>query len=132
VNSRDIAGRLALAREYATAGENKKAVRTLEEALGITLYARQIHQAILPLYRAVGERKKAVRAARCVVALPAEEDTDEAKANMYCDLAEVLLEDGRKEEASAALQTVRKLVEDGHVAAEDLPRLAEIEKRLGQ
>jgi len=127
IASRSIPLRLQLAREYVARGQEKDAIRVLEEALGITVYERPVHAALLRLYRDAGARKKAVRAARCVVALQNEKDGEEEVANMYLDLAETLLEDGRAKEAEAALAEAKK-----RATAEDLPRIAEIEKKLGQ
>ena len=61
----------------------------LEQALRITLFDTRIHGTLLPLYRKAGAHKKAIRAARCRVALRGEKDDDEAVAERWLDLAEV-------------------------------------------
>jgi tetratricopeptide (TPR) repeat protein len=109
IASRSVGLRQALAREYAQRGRNKDAIRVLEEALRITVFDRGLHEALLPLYREAKERKKAIRAAHCAVALRVEQDTDEDMGHRWLVLAEVFLEDGRKEEAKAALAEAEKL-----------------------
>jgi tetratricopeptide (TPR) repeat protein len=125
IASRDLPLRLGLAQEYEARKRPQDAVRALEEALRITLFDRRVHAMLLPLYRAAGEREKAVRAARCIVSLTTEEDADEAVASLWLDLAETLHEAGRDAEAKGAVEEARK-------RAADLPRLKEIEDKLGQ
>ena len=123
--SKDIGLRLQLAREYELLNRKEDALRVLDEALRVTLFDRRVHEEMLPLLRSLDQKKKAVRAARCVVALRAEDDSDIVLAERWIDLAEVLFEDGQSEEARAALSEAKKLVD-----AEDLPRLGEVEKRI--
>ena len=87
-----------------------------------------MHKALLPLYRQLKETKKAVRAARCIVELRAEEDGDEQIALAWCDLAEALIEDGQRKEARSALDEAKRFVPAG----DELERLKELETRLGQ
>jgi len=101
---------------------------------------RVLHDSLLPLYRATKQSEKAIRAARCRVALRAEDDTDEDRADMWLDLAEVLLDAGQDspdggldspkedlaEEAKAAYDEAKKLAD-----AETLPRIAEVGQRFG-
>jgi len=123
---RDIDVRQQLAREYARLNRIEDQIRVLEEALRITTFARPLHDELVPLYRKAGQFKKAIRSARCRVALRAEEDSDEDVAGMWLDLADVLLDAGQVREARAALDEAKKLVD-----AETLPRIAEVEKRIG-
>jgi tetratricopeptide (TPR) repeat protein len=127
IESCSIPLRLQLAREYAALGRDADAIRALEEALGVTVFDRTVHVALLPLYRKTKATKKAVRAARCVVDLRSEEDTDEQAALAWLDLAEVLHEDGQADEAKGALGEAKRLV-----PKEDLERLKEVEGKLGQ
>jgi uncharacterized protein HemY len=123
---RDVDVRLQLAREYAREGQTEAQIRVLEEALRVNNFERGLHEALVPLYRTSKQWKKAVRSARCQVALRTEEDTDEFVAGMWLDLAEVLLDAGQVREARAALDEAKKLTD-----AESLPRIAEVEKRFG-
>ncbi len=125
--STSIPIRLQLAKEYAARGRDNDAIRVLEEATNVTPFVREVHGAALPLYRKAGDKKKAVRAARCLVALPDEQDSDEETADRWLSLAEVLLEDGQLKEAEAALKEAEKLAPD-----EQPERRAEIAKKLGQ
>ncbi len=127
IASRDIALRYQLAREYVARGRKADAIRVLEEALRITVFNRMIHAALLPLYREAEVWDKAVRAARCIVALPDEKDPPEARADQWLDLAATLLDAGKTEEARQAVAEAKRLAD-----AESLPRIAELEKRLGQ
>ena len=123
--SKEIGLRLQLSREYRLLGRDQDALRVLEEALRVTLFDRRVHEEMLPLLRQLDQKKNAIRAARCVVALRAEDDSDFMLADRWLDLAEVLFEDGQGEEARAALSEAKKLVD-----AEDLPRIGEIEKKF--
>ncbi len=127
IASKDIPLRYQLAREYVARDRKADAVRVLEEALRITVFNRMIHAALLPLYREGKVWDKAIRAARCIVALPDETDSPEAQADQWLDLAATLLDAGKTEEARQAFAEAKKLSD-----AESLPRIAEIEKRLGQ
>ena len=98
----------------------------VEEALRINNFMRGVHDLLVPLYREAKQLKKAVRSARCRVALRTEEDADEDVARMWLDLADVLLDAGQVREARAALDEAKKLTD-----AEALPRIAEVEKRIG-
>lgn len=131
IASHSIGLRLVLAREYAQRGRNGDAIRVLEEALRITLFDRNLFEALLPLYRVAGDRKKAVRAARCAVALRAEQDSDEELGLRWLVLAEVLLEDGRKDEAKAALAEAEKLFA-GMVPETAQARLEALKEKTGQ
>ena len=119
--------RLQLAKEYAGRGRDQDAIRSLEEAANVTPFVRDVHAAALPLYRKVKETKKAVRAARCLVALRAEHDSDEEIADRWLSLAEALLEDGQPKEAGSALAEAEKLAPE-----EQAERRTEIRKKLGQ
>lgn len=125
--STSIPIRLQLAKEYVARGRDKDAIRVLEEATNVTPFDRGVHAAALPLYRRTGSTKKAVRAARCLVALRAEQDSDEEMADRWLSLAEVLLEDGQPKEAGTALKEALKLAPEEHAE-----RRAEIAKKLGQ
>lgn len=125
--STSIPIRLQLAKEYAARGRDNDAIRALEEATNITPFVREVHVAALPLYRKAGERKKAVRAARCLVALRAEQDSDEETADRWLSLSEALLEDGQPKEAETALKEAEKLAPEEHAE-----RRGEIRKKLGQ
>jgi tetratricopeptide (TPR) repeat protein len=125
IRSTDIGLRLQLAREYRFLERDRDALRVLEEALRVTLFDRRVHEEMLPLLRKLDQKKKAIRAARCVVALRAEEDSDFMLADRWLDLAEVLFEDGQSEEARAALSEARKLVD-----ADVMPRIGELEKKI--
>jgi len=127
IQSKSIPMRLELAREYTARGRDGDAVAALEEALRANVFNREVHEALLPLYRKLGEKKKAVRAARCAVALRAEQDADVDQAERWLTLAEVLIEDGNKVEAAQAVAEALKLVE-----ADELPRLPAIREKLGQ
>jgi tetratricopeptide (TPR) repeat protein len=127
IASRDVPMRLQLAQAYAARQRPADAVRALEEALRVTVFDRRVHAALLPLYRAAGEKEKAVRAARCIVALKTEEDADAAVASMWLDLAEALHEAGRTPEARGVLEEAKRLA-----SPDELPRLKEVEDRLGQ
>jgi len=127
IASKDIALRYQLAREYVARERKEDAVRVLEEALRITVFNRMVHAALPPLYREGKVWDKAIRAARCIVALPDEKDSPEAQADQWLDLAAILLDAGQTEEARQAFAEAKKLGD-----AESLPRMAEIEKRLGQ
>ncbi len=119
--------RYQLAKEYAARGRDADALKALEEAANINPFNAEIHVASLPLYRKVGDKKKAVRAARCLVALRGEQDTDEEMASRWLSLAEVLLEDGQPKEAATALQEAERLAPD-----EQADRRNELKKKLGQ
>jgi tetratricopeptide (TPR) repeat protein len=119
--------RLQLAREYVARNRDADAMRVLEEAMFVTPFHREVHELALPLYREAGERKKAVRAARCLVALRAEDDTEEEQAARWLTLADVLLEDGQKEEAGAAVREAQRLAPEEHAE-----RREELKKKLGQ
>jgi len=123
---RDIGARLQLVREYERLGRAEDQIRVLEEALRVNTFVRRVHDLLVPLYRKSGAFKKAVRSARCRVALRTDEDTDEHVAGMWLDLADVLLDAGQAKEARAALDEAKKLAD-----AETLPRIAEVEKRFG-
>ena len=131
IASRAIGLRLTLAREYAAGGRDKQAIRILEEANNVTVYNRPTHEALIPLYRAAGERKKAIRSARCLVALKAEQDSDEEVGLRWVLLAEVLLEDGRKDDAKAAVAEAEKLFA-ADVPESTLPRLKALKEKTGQ
>jgi len=118
--------RMRLAREYMRNDRIKDAVRVLEQAILVTNFDRGLHAALLPLYRKLKETKKAVRAARCRVALRTDEDDDIEVAAMWLDLADVLLDAGQAKEARSAFDEAKKLAD-----SEDLPRIADIERRLG-
>jgi len=118
--------RIRLAREYLGKERIADAVRVLEEALRINSFDPAVHSALLPLYRSLKQTKKAIVAARCRVALRAEEDADEDVAAMWLDLADALLDAGQAKEARAAFDEAKKLAD-----AETLPRIAEVERRLG-
>ncbi|MHC4938633.1 MAG: tetratricopeptide repeat protein [Planctomycetota bacterium] len=123
---KDVDARLQLAREYARLGRTEDQIRILEEAKRINNFMRPLHDALVPLYRETKQLKKAVRSARCRVALRTEEDADEDVARMWLDLADVLLDAGQVREARAALDEAKKLTD-----VEALPRIAEVEKRIG-
>jgi len=125
IDSKNIELRLQLSREYVSRNRKQDALRVLDEALRVTLFDRRVHEARLPLLREFAMKKKAVDAARCVVALRTEQDDEIAMANMLLDLAEVLFEDGRGEEARAVLEDAAKSVD-----AEQLPRLDEVRKKI--
>jgi tetratricopeptide (TPR) repeat protein len=125
--STSIPIRLQLAKEYAARDRDKDAIRALEEATNVTPFVRDVHAAALPLYRKAKETKKAVRAARCLVALRGEQDSDEETADRWLSLAEALLEDGQPKEAGSALAEAEKLAPE-----EQAERRAEIRKKLGQ
>lgn len=125
--SKGIRLRLQLAREYLDRQRPDDAIHVLEEALRITLFDPNIHRPLVELYRGVGKTKKAIRSARCVVALLNEKSTEVEVASSWLDLAEVLLDDGQTEEAKGALE---------RAAEQDAPavagRLEAVKKRLGQ
>jgi tetratricopeptide (TPR) repeat protein len=125
--STSIPLRLGLAKEYASRGRDNDATRVLEEAANINPFRPEIHAAALPLQRKAKETKKAVRSARCLVALRGEQDADEDVADRWLTLAEVLIEDGQPKEALTALDEAEKLAPD-----EQAERRAEIRKKLGQ
>jgi tetratricopeptide (TPR) repeat protein len=127
IASKEIGMRLLLAREYTRRGRDADAVEALEQALRITLFDTRIHGALLPHYRKAGDHKKAIRAARCRVALRDEKDEDEAVAERWLDLVEVYLEAGEKEKAVTAYKEAAKLAD-----AEALPRIADLKEKLGQ
>jgi len=127
ISSKSIGMRLQLAREYGKHDRSKDAIRALEEALRITLYDIRVFNALLPLYREAKDWKNAIRSARCRVALRSEEDEDEVAAMRYVDLGEVLLQAGNAKEAAVALAEAHKLA-----SAEEVPAIAELEKKLGQ
>jgi tetratricopeptide (TPR) repeat protein len=131
IASRSIGLRLTLAREYAQRARHGDAIRVLEEALRVTVFDRNLHEALLPLYRATKARKKAVRAARCAVALRAEQDSDEDLGLRWLVLAEVLLEDGRRDEAKVALAEAEKLFA-GMPPDTALARLKALKEKTGQ
>ncbi|MHC4954615.1 MAG: tetratricopeptide repeat protein [Planctomycetota bacterium] len=118
--------RLRLAREYRRENRVDDGIRVLEEALRISNFERNVHDALLPLYRERKDAKKAIRSGRCRVALRTEEDADEDVAGMWLDLADVYLDAGQVKEARAAFDEAKKLAD-----AETLPRIAEVERRLG-
>ena len=125
--SRSIRLRIALAREYLAAGREKDAIRTLEEALGVTVFDMNVQRPLVLLYRKVGERKKAIRSARVVVALITEQVPEDEAANMWLDLTEVLLDDGQVEEAKSAFGEAKKLADE-----QDVPRIKTVGERFGQ
>jgi len=124
---RSTSVRLQLAKEYASRGRDADALRALEESFNITPFLPEAHLAAIPLYRKTGDLKKAVRSARCLVALRGEQDTDEEMAGRWLTLAEVLLEDGQKQEAGTALKEAARLAPDGNAE-----QRSELEKKLGQ
>jgi cytochrome c-type biogenesis protein CcmH/NrfG len=95
--------------------------------MNINPFWPEIHAASLPLYKKVGDRKKAVRAARCLVALRGEQTSDEEMADRWLSLAEVLLEDGQPKEAATALAEAERLAPE-----EQADRRNELKKKLGQ
>jgi len=119
--------RLQLVKEYTSRNRDAEAVKVLEEAFRSNPFVREVHQLAIPVYRRTGDAKKAVRSARCLVALRAEQDSDEEVAERWLTLAEVLLEDGQRQEAGAALQEAEKLAPD-----ENEERRGELKKKLGQ
>ncbi|MGH7163018.1 MAG: tetratricopeptide repeat protein, partial [Planctomycetota bacterium] len=121
--SQNIDLRLELAREYARLERRDDAIRALEEALAVTTFHPRVHKALLPLYKAAGRREEAIRSARCVVALLDDKVSDEAAADAWLDLAELCWEDGKREEARAALGEAQK-------NSEELPRLKELKERF--
>jgi len=118
--------RMRLAREYMNGERTADAIRVLEEALGISTFDGAVHATLVPLYRSTKQTKKAIRSARCRVALRTDEDADQDVAAMWLDLADVLLDAGQVKEARAALDEAKNLTD-----AEALPRIAEVERRLG-
>ena len=118
--------RLRLAREYELANRDDDALRVLEECIRVSPFVRAVHDALLPLYVASKQSEKAIRAARCRVALRDEEDADEDVAGRWLDLADVLLDAGQAAEARTAFDEAKKLAD-----VETLPRIAEVEKRFG-
>ncbi|MHC4578344.1 MAG: tetratricopeptide repeat protein [Planctomycetota bacterium] len=131
IASRSIRLRLALAREYAQGGRDEDAIRVLEEALRVTVFNRPVHEGLVPLYRAARARKKAIRSARCVVALRDDQDSDEEVGKRWLDLAEVLVEDDQKAEAKAALVEAEKLF-GGDVPEALAPRLKALKDKTRQ
>lgn len=115
--------RLELAQLYLERSRNADAVRVLEEALRVNLFDVRIHRILLPLYREGGEKEKALRAARCAVALLDEKTPDSVAADYWLDLCREHLEGGRREEARAALEEAKR-------RSEEAPRVAEYEERL--
>jgi cytochrome c-type biogenesis protein CcmH/NrfG len=99
----------------------------LEESFRITPFLPAPHEAAIPLYRKAGETKKALRSARCLVALHGDQVSDEEMAGRWLLLAEVYLEDGQPNEARAALKEAEKLAPEA-----DKDRRAELERKLGQ
>ena len=126
IASKSIGARLQLAREYGRAGRDKDAIRVLEEALRITVFDARVLGGLLPLYRKAKAHEKAIRAARCRVALRNEKDEDVVIGNRWLDLTEVLLEAGKVGEAKVAFAEAKKLADP-----ED-PRVAEVKARLEQ
>ena len=112
IASKNIGMRLTLAREYMRAGRDKDAMRVLEEALGITVFDQRLLGGLLPLYRKNNMPKKAERIARARVALRNEKDGEETVGGRWLDLAEVLFEAGRAEEARNALNEAKKFLDD--------------------
>jgi tetratricopeptide (TPR) repeat protein len=125
--SRSVPIRLELARQYGARGRDADALRVVEEALRITPFIREVHEAAVPICRKLGEAKKAVRSARCLVELRGEKDSDEEVADRWLTLAETLLEDGQAKEAEAAVREAERLAPD-----EQADRRAELKKKLGQ
>jgi len=119
--------RLKIAQEYVARARDADALKVYEQCFNVNPFEIQPHQEALPLYRKTGDTKKAVRSARCLVALRGENDSDEEVAERWLTLAEVLLEDGQRGEAATALQEAAKLAPD-----ENADRRAELEKKLGQ
>ncbi|HEX5137415.1 MAG TPA: tetratricopeptide repeat protein [Planctomycetota bacterium] len=122
-----IPPRLEIVKEYVARARDAEAIKVCEECFNVNPFDPRPHLAALPLYRKAGETKKAVRSARCLVALRGEQDTDEEVAGRWLTLAEVLLEDGQRQEAGAAVKEAGKLAPD-----ENAERRAELEKKLGQ
>jgi len=118
--------RIRLASEYLFVDRGDDALRVLEECYRTSPFVRAVHDAALPLYKHAKQTKKAIRAARCRVALRDDEDADEDVAGRWLDLADVLLDAGQVAEARSALEEAKKLAD-----VETLPRIAEIEKRFG-
>jgi tetratricopeptide (TPR) repeat protein len=119
--------RLQLAKEYVTRARDKEAIQVLEDAMNVTPFVKEIHAAAVPLYRKTANPKKAVRSARCLVALRGEQDADEDMADRWILLSECLLEDGQAKEAAIALAEAEKLAPE-----EFQDRRAELKKKLGQ
>jgi tetratricopeptide (TPR) repeat protein len=122
-----VSNRLNLAREYVARNRDADAAKALEDAMNITPFDARLHLAALPLHRKLGDVKKAVRSARCLVALRGGDDTDEDMADRWLSLAEVLLEDGQPKEAAAALAEAEKLAPE-----EQAERREQIRRKLGQ
>lgn len=115
--------RMTLADRYIASGRGADAIRILEEALRVSLFDLRIHRMLVPLYRAAGSAEKARIAARSAVALLGEKVPAEAQADAWLDLADLLLEDGRRDEARAAYEEAKK-------RAEEAPRVKEFGKKF--
>ncbi len=119
--------RLQLAKEYVARARDADALKALEQCFNINPFRPEPHVAAIELYRKAGDTKRAVRSARCLVALRGENDSDEEVAGRWLALAEVLLEDGQREEAATALGEAGRLAPE-----ENADRRAELGRKLGQ
>ncbi len=110
----DFDKRMELATIYRQEGKKEKMIAMLEDAIYIEPRDLKLHAYLAEGYRETGQLDKAVREYRILIVLARKVNTegklDKRLADWYCDMAEIRLQQEKKDEAAQFVHEATKLI----------------------